>query len=259
MNSLYNYINNVKKVDAHIHLFNHKEFIPAQTEYEMYVAFGDVEFDTEETLHKKYYEFMDGIADNIIPLCTGRTIDEIAQIYKKHSDKFKGFGEIKMYSKYQDKEVNYKKISLLRDVCKLSKESGNKPIYFHWDVETIKDVTKIVKVIKDYPSIKFVWCHCGMWDGGDNDFIFNQVRQAAMDCGNLWLDVSYTALNYFADKCLLKITQLPLDRVIVGSDLNMKIFSKKHSPKEIIIIYDKMKQVREFVNSDMNVKKLFGV
>ena len=259
MKSLYDYIKDNKTIDAHVHLFNHIEFIPSQDEYDMCVGFGDIEFDTDMPLSTMYNKFMKELPDNVIPLCTGRNIEEITKIYNKYPKKFKGFGEIKLYSKYQDNDVNFKKISFLRDVCRLSKENGNKPIYFHWNVESNKDIIKIVKVIKDFPSIPFIWCHCGMWEGGDLDFIFSQIRQVAMENSNLWLDISYDALKYFINGHIFKITQLPLDRVVIGSDLNMKSFGPNHSQKEITEIYNNMKSLRQFVNSDLNVKKLFGV
>ena len=73
---------------------------------------------------------------------------------------------------------------------------------------------------------------------------------------NLWLDISYKSLDYFTLNPL-KLYNLPMDRMIIGSDLNNKIFGPNHTDQEISSVESKVTQLRSIIPSDKNISSLF--
>ena len=70
------------------------------------------------------------------------------------------------------------------------------------------------------------------------------------DFDNLWVDVTWKAFDYFYSNPL-KINQLDLSRVILGSDQNR--LSKKEN------INSKFDEGFCYINSDRNIKRLFNI
>ena len=105
-----------------------------------------------------------------------RTIEDIKTIYEKYPKIIKGFGELKCYNEYKGEKVPYKKISFVRQVCRYSMDNGNLPVYLHWDICDEKDVQKLSKLLRDYPTVPVVLCHCGM-NETNQSYAYTQVCQ----------------------------------------------------------------------------------
>ena len=257
MISLSNYLQQIPTVDGHIHLFNYTDFVESPLKFDKQVCFMDVEFDKEGNAEEAYDRFIKEKYNSRkhILLCTAQDPADIASIFKNHKNSFQGFGELKLYDKYQDQEVPYKKISYLRTICKLSAENGNLPVYVHWELTSDSHIKFFENVLKSYPQVPIVLCHCGM-NGENNADAYYQCQRLAQTYDNLWLDISYVALDYFA-KEPMKLCNLPMNKLIVGSDLNNKIFGPNHVPEDIEHISRNLDVVRSHINSDKNICNLF--
>lgn len=257
MISFSRYLQQTPTVDAHIHLFNVKNPIKYNSNYDKLVGFMDIEYDTKGDEVAAYDWFIEKYYDKNkhILLATASSPENVIKIFEKHKNVIKGFGELKLYDKYQDKEVPYKKISILRSVCKLSTDNGNLPVYVHWELTNDRDVKSLENTLKAYPSVPIVLCHCGM-NGENDEFSMWQCQKLSYMYSNLWLDISYKSLDYFTLNPL-KLYNLPMDRMIIGSDLNNKIFGPNHTDQEISSVESKVTQLRSIIPSDKNISSLF--
>lgn len=266
MENLYTYLNKELDVvwDGHIHVFNSTKQLPDLNfgSGKKVVAFMDLEYDKKNLKVVKSYEnfITNHYNDSMILLATGTTIEEIKTIYEKYSDIIKGFGELKCYDEYLGEKVPYKKISFVRQVCEYSRSVGRLPVYLHWDVKDGSDVKKLNNLLRDYPDIPIVLCHCGMCDGNET-FAFTQVCQMMMSHNNLWVDISYTAMDFFQSHIML-LNQLHWDRVVLGSDINNKLYGKNHNTEaELSAIYDKMNILQHYMkgsfSNEKNIRNLF--
>lgn len=267
MKDLYSYLNNIEKEswDGHIHLFNSAKILSINTPYKKMVGFMDLEYNRKNLNVKKSYDnYIEKYINNsVILLATATNIEDIKSIYEKHSKVIKGFGELKCYDEYRGEKVPYKKISFVRQVCKFSKTNGCLPVYVHWDINTPRDVEKIQGVLKTYPEVPLVLCHCGM-SNENHSYAFTQVSQMMKLYRNLWVDISYTAVNFFKDRLML-LNQLDWNRVILGSDMNNKIFvnHKDEAERTIYIngIYNSIDILHNYMkgsfSNEENIKKLF--
>lgn len=258
---LFESVNDSEWWDGHIHLFNHKEPINKPKELTHVVGFMDLEYDKSNIDPIKSYDeyIKNHYNGSTILLATGITSEEIKEIFEKHKSVIKGFGELKCYDTYMGEDVPYKCISMVRDICRLSRDNGNLPIYLHWDVNDDKDIKKISKVLTDYPSVPIVLCHCGMTDT-NKDFSCTNVADLQKKFTNLWVDVSYIAMQHFHNN-IMQLFQYDLDRVILGSDLNNKIFSKNHTEDERSNILSMFRDVllKSHINNKLNINKLFKI
>jgi hypothetical protein len=92
----------------------------------------------------------------------------------------------------------------------------------------------------------------------NKDYAYKESYRLASKYDNLWLDVSYTALDYFSEKPM-NLFNFPNDRIIMGSDLNNKIYGENHDfEKEYNEICRKMNIIYKFVNTDKNISNLFN-
>lgn len=250
------------KIDSHIHTFNHKKPInlPENYDYDIKICFMDIEYDDIQNInftdsYKNYIESSHNEKD--ILLATGKNIEDIKQLLEKFPNMFKGFGELKLYDNYNGKRINNKKISFLKEVCQLSSKNGNLPIYVHWELDGESDVKKIKSVLEKYPNIPIILCHCGFSKNDDlKSYSYIQICQLMKSYDNLWVDISYEALDYFS-KNILKLFNLQLNRVIVGTDINNKLLNKENCQDLINIILDKSNIIRSYINSDKNTEELF--
>ena len=246
-------------IDSHIHLFNHNGPIPKTLTFDKYIGFIDIEFNNYPNIVEAYDNFIKEHydSDKHILLATAVMPEDIAAIFNKHKDIIKGFGELKLYDKYMGEKVPYKKISILRYVCELSNKNGNLPVYVHWELETNRDVELFENVLKKYRNVPIVLCHCGM-NGDNNLFAHSQCIRLQHEYSNLWVDVSYKALDHYSENPM-KLYNLMTDRIIIGSDLNTKIFGPNHEESEVLEIFKKLRILRSYINCDRNVKHLFGL
>lgn len=251
--------------DGYVHLFNSKQSLPEYDfgEVGKRVGFMDLEYDRKNLrIVQSYDRFIENdYNESIILLATGTTIEDIKTIYEKYPKIIKGFGELKCYDEYKGEKVPYKKISFVRQVCRYSMDNGNLPVYLHWDVCDEKDVQKLSKLLRDYPTVPVVLCHCGM-NETNQSYAYTQVCQMMMSYNNLWIDISYTAMDFFASHIML-LNCLHWDRVVLGSDINNKLYGKNHNTEaELNTIYDKMNILLTYMkgsfSNEKNIKNLFG-
>lgn len=264
MENLYTYLNGSSEDDwdGHIHLFNSSKELPEYDFNQKAVGFMDLEYDRKNlNVVKSYERFIDKhYNNNIILLATGTTIEDIKTIYGKYPKIIKGFGELKCYDEYLGEKVPHKKISFVRQVCKFSHSVGSLPVYLHWDIKDDSDVKKINHILEDYPDIPLVLCHCGMCEGNES-FAFTQVCQMMLSHSNLWVDISYTAMDFFTSHIML-LNCLHWDRVVLGSDINNKIYGPNHNTEaELNSIYGKMSILRTYMkgsfSNEKNIRNLF--
>lgn len=260
---IYKKFNNI---DGHIHLFNHESIIDDSklkydNEYKR-AGFIDIEFDNIDKFNfvENYSNYIKNHYDSNkdILLATATTIEDIKTIYIKFPNIIKGFGELKCYDEYRGKPVNYKQIKLVRQVCELSQKVGNLPVYVHWEINDKKDLNKIENVIKKYPSVPIILCHCCMNDN-NQEYAYNCCIKLMNMYSNVWIDISYTALNFFVNNPM-RLYNLRLDRVFIGSDVNIKLFGPNHDfEKEYNEICNKLIILDKYINSGSNLKKLFNI
>lgn len=251
--------------DGHIHLFNSKQTLPEHDfgEVGKRVGFMDLEYDRKNLqVVKSYEKFIENdYNDNIILLATGTTIEDIKTIYEKYPQIIKGFGELKCYDEYLGNKVPYKKIAFVRQVCRYSTNNGSLPVYLHWDILNEKDVQKISKLLRDYPTVPIVLCHCGM-NENNQSYAYTQVSQLMKQYQNLWVDISYNAMWYLGNYIML-LDGLDRNKIILGSDINNKMFGKSHDPEvELTQIRLKLDIIEGYLGRDrneMNISRLFNI
>lgn len=261
MKPLHSYIENklAQKTtlwDGHYHAFSHRGPNKMNTT-EFKVGFADIELDCLNE-----YKDIPALYDRMMPKCngidrwlaTGLTIDDIKKIYRNHPD-IAGFGELKLYDEFKGKPVNFKKISFAREVCKFSTECGNLPVYIHYELNDSTNIGAIDKLLRDFPDVPIVLCHCGM-SQKNHEYAFAAARKLSYEHGNLWLDLSWDAADYLAYNPLL-VTQLPQDRIFWGSDSSPRLVDHgfiSATPEDI----DRWRTaIKPYMNSDRNLKALF--
>lgn len=267
MKTLWNYINSINTYDydAHIHLFDHENTIfdiyTPKTKY--LIGFADIDLNDINKYNGKmldlYKNYIDKYYnDNQILLATAMNVEEIISIYEAFPNIIKGFGELKMYNSYMGKDLPYKKISFLKKLCSyICKFNLSTPIYIHYSLTNDKDVQMIGNILKAYPNVKIVLCHCGMKKNNNNDFSYYSVINLMEKYSNLYVDISCVGLYYFS-KNPYKITNLDTNRVLLGTDFNIKYFEHENDvTMKDEEIYNNILVLNKFVNSDHNVKKLF--
>lgn len=267
MKNLYDYIREpVMKIDGHFHSFNHKVEIDLVSGYGKAVTFMDLEYDKKNlTPIKSYDRFIENKYNSYkhILLATGTNIDEIKEIYNKHKDKIRGFGELKCYDKYLGVSVPYKKISFVNQVCRFSKSVGCLPVYVHWEINNESDLKHFERTLNIYNDVPIVLCHCGMNDE-NQAYAYTQVCQLMRTHQNLWVDLTYTASNFFSNNVMLLDT-LDKNRIILGSDVNIKIFGKKHdTEEELNLIKSQQETIENYLGcnkskSNNNIYRLFSM
>ena len=223
----------------------------------------DIEFNKLKKInvsdaYKRYIE-NDYNKNTDILLATGVTIEDIKKVYNTYPKIIKGFGELKCYDLYKDEKLPFKKMNFVRQVLKFSEENGCKPVYVHWELNNTNDLTRLSNTIKDYSHIPIVLCHFGINDY-NMDFAVNAAAQLQREHGNLWLDMSFTATEYFA-KNLMMLSNFDYSRIIVGTDYNNRIFTDDFTDEDRANVINKLNTVVNYlrINNSENLKKLFGI
>lgn len=235
--------------DGHVHLFSHRG--PLEHNCAPCVGFADIELDHLDEykdlpgMYRKYMDKFKGVRW----LATGMDINQIKEVAEALGDRCAGFGELKLYDVFKDKEVPYKRISLAREVCRYSQKKGNLPVYIHYELTNLNCVARFENLLKDFPEVPIVLCHCGMNEKESPEFAWNQCGRMVRTYSNLYLDLSWAAAKYLSTNPFL-LTQLPPDRCFWGSDFSPRL--EKHgyisaTPKEIHRWRD---AITPFINSD---------
>lgn len=207
-----------------------------------------------------YYEqFIDNQYDNksMILLASSTTAQEMIDIHKRWPKIIKGFGEIKCYDKWNNKPLKLKGLMQYWDVFKYAGEM-HLPVYIHYSLNSPIDVMRLSKCLERFPQTTFVLCHCGMDEFQENlNETFYRTITLMQKYSNLWCDISYVALKWFAQNPMI-LQQLPQDRIILGSDINPTMYNILKEPKsteQSIVNYVKI--IDPFIHSDFNIGKLF--
>lgn len=230
-----------------------------------YVCFGDYSIRHIEDYNGKMCDYYDNFIKNHhnsshILLACAPTIEEMIDIYESNKGVIKGFGEVKIHKIYEGEDYNSLNINDLRRLCKYSSVHNNLPIYIHYTLSNSHYIKNLKNTLSKYPKVPIVLCHCGMEKGCDLDKIFYIVTKLQKEHSNLWVDVSYDALEYFKNNPM-KLSNLCLNRCILGSDLNPQIFHSENikDPKNFCdncyIDYERTKKY--MIGSDNNINRLF--
>lgn len=269
MEKLYSYIK-PSYWDGHIHLFNHEGILQSKipTTFTHLVGFMDVvfsELDNYKTTSQVVGYYKNFIEENKIKqdvtlLATGTTAKQALDVYKKFPNIIKGFGEFKCYDEYTNSKTGeveklpFGNLDWIRPVFEFDLPL-RLPIYIHWDLKTDKKFDGLDNLLSDFSTIPVVLCHCGMCKKGDNEKVWERVISLMEKHTNLWVDISYTAFNFFLENPM-RITMLP-NRVFLGSDINQSL-RKLQGKIGVENEYSKFKQLTPYIPySTNNIKSLF--
>lgn len=245
--------------DGHYHAFSHRGVNRCPDDGRLKVGFADIELDCVNE-----YKDIPALYDRMMPKCpnvgvwlaTGLTIEDIKEIYKRHPEDIKGFGELKLYDEFKGKPVKFKRISFAREVCKFSESVGNLPVYIHYELNEPLNVRAMDKLLTDFSDVPIVLCHLGM-SSRNQDFAFGAAKMLAAKHGNCWLDISWDACDYLAYNPML-ITQLPQDRIFWGSDTSPRLEAHDYKTADIPTIELWASKVNKYMHSDRNIRSLFA-
>lgn len=244
-------------IDGHRHLFDKDGCVPFDNSTKI-VGFCDIEpkyIDSYKSTIKYYEDFIKNhYNENITLLATSLDEEEMIEMHKKWPDIIKGFGEVKCYKEWKGVELKLDRLSKYWKMFKYAGEN-NLPVYIHYSLNTEKEVKKFENILKRFPNTIFVLCHCGMDEWTNNDFCHHTLTNLLYKYKNLIIDISFKAMDYYSDNPL-KITQLSLDRVFIGTDenrisLERKGFKRTENDIKKWHIFD------GFIKSDKNLNKLF--
>lgn len=278
MNTLYNTINLINKrntndirIDGHIHLFDSDDNIVDKIEYtsfDKFIGFIDIEpkyMDKYKDVSNIYENFIKNHYDSNkhILLVSGTSIENIIDTYNKHPNIYKGFGELKCYDYFKGEKIGLKSTKLIKDVCEFSSKVGNLPVYIHFSLTKKEYVKRLKNILKIYPNVPIVLCHCGMEERYnyinniihyDNDDIYKILIELMKQYSNLWVDLTFTAAKFFIEKPFL-MYNLDRDRIIIGTDLNPISINKNYTNKNI----GDYNILSVYCNNTGNIYKLFNL
>ncbi len=243
--------------DAHTHLFDGSESCPELMfpESKLTVAFSDIRFSDPDSYgydmtSLAYDRFISKdypkIKDKVVLLATAPSAEEAISIYENHKDVIKGFGEFKCYdwSESQEEKLPFGNLKWIEPVLEYDIDK-KLPIYIHFDLLGDKRVRDFERILKKYPGIPIVLCHCGMNRCIDNYGALEVLSRLMKEYPDLWADISFEALSFFAaDKNAIR--RLKKDRILLGSDLNPVI--KKWPPQESRVVIGSIATNMEVVN-----------
>lgn len=250
-------------IDGHVHMFSHRGEITDDVKETMSgikIAFADIEYDHVKEynlpeLYKKY-----AAMKNAYWLATGTSMEDVETIYNILMESGVGcfgFGELKLYDKFNGQDIPYKKISFAREVCKFSEDHKQLPVYIHYELTNIREAAAFERLLKDFPDVPIILCHCGM-NGDNNEFAWNQCARLSTIYANLWFDISWDAAKFIYHNPLI-ITQLPADRCFWGSDICPRMIAHDYPSYTLTDLYRWRDTVCRMINSDRNLCKLFKI
>lgn len=229
-------------IDSHVHLFDKDGYLyeynpPIPYNISHVVGFLDIEpkyiNEYKDKCLNYYFSFINSEYyddSQIILLATGVDAKEIISIHSAFPNVIKGFGELKCYDYNRDKseKLPYKNIEWVSEIAEYSSTVGNLPIYIHYTINSEQSIADINNLCNKYPNIPFVLCHCGMDEFNlHTNYDRNQTYFAVLNLmkkhKNLWVDISYKAMDYFLDKPEL-IKNIDSSRLLIGSDINPALY-----------------------------------
>lgn len=261
-------------MDGHIHLFDHRGPLvwKMPKQIKTVVGFMDIVFShldlykTSRQVEEYYTNYIMGDKGKCeeILLATGTTAEQAINVYKKFPRVIKGFGEFKCYDEYINGETGetiklpFGNLDWIYPVFNFD-ITLKLPIYIHYDIRGQKRYNDLDELLSQYPDIPVVLCHCGMSDRNkDNNESYIKVLDLMSKHPNLYVDISYTAMNFFLENPQ-KIFMLPPQRVILGSDIN-PVLRKSKGPIGVENEYTKFNKISGFVpGNDKTICGLFNI
>lgn len=264
MNSLYESILKNEMVDGHIHLFDHEGIINQDLidSSKRCVCFSDISFRyIDEYKGDKMLMLYDDFINNYydptkhILLATGENAEDIISIYNKYPNIIKGFGELKCYSEYMHGRLPYGNVEWIKPVLEFNR-SLKLPVYIHYNLENLERTVSFANLLKEY-DFPIVLCHCGMFDECDYDLIHDTLIDLMKSRDNLYVDISYTAVDYYLNN-VEKLLEFDNKRVIIGTDINFVIDRTMDNPIEYSLkLYDNFYKLHRFGNFNIAIKNIF--
>lgn len=242
METLYNYISYINKkydltiIDCHTHMFGKGKILTYPHEYPINGKISMVENSIahpDRSLFddfKSYINFGE-VTDKNKLLCVGKDAEETIKIYNTFKSKISGFGEIKCYKRGVNSHGDIIEIydtSILQAVI-----NKGLPVFIHWDLDGKHD-EELYEIIKSNPNTKFVLCHAGIGELTNPDKSFKTAARYQSKLTNLWLSISWVALDYFIkddfQSATNKLSMIPIpDHVLVGTDFNPEMNNRNIS------------------------------
>ena len=269
MKTLYSYINNIKLIDGHIHLFDHSGTImdnkyyktTIYNQFDKIVGFMDIDYENLDKYNLanvvKYYDnfiskYYD--QDKMILLATGTNVETMIEVYKKYPHIIKGFGELKCYNYYKDIELSYGNLQWFEELCEFNKELCL-PIYIHWYVYNNERFNELCKLISKYPNIPFVLCHFGVSPKRNFKKQYEFVKSLLLIYDNLYVDISYKVVENFIE--CPELAKLFCSRLLIGTDINLK--STRHNNN--VDIFKKNLKLYNMLNlnTEKTLKNIFCI
>jgi len=166
--------------------------------------------------------------------------------------KFDAIGEVKVnkhFKSLDDKEYSYYNCDVLNTALPFEK-----PIFIHFDLyDKTGDI--LDTILTRNANNKIVLCHCGMNDLDDQKKAFEYAIKLQSKHPNLWLEISWVALEYFIQHPLeLNRFENP-DRVLVGVDMSRAM---EKSDKDINKLYDDFRKLYKHFNVEQSLSNLFA-
>lgn len=268
MQTLSQYITQTR-IDGHIHLFDHSGVIDTSlinTSYKC-VCFADIAFRylskyKGDSIIKYYDDFIHNHYDpqKHILLATGIDAATIIKLYKKYPQFIKGFGELKCYDRWKEGELPYGNLEWIRPVLEFNK-ALNLPVYIHFNLDSTDHRNEFEDLLKQYSSIPIVLCHAGMVGNKSiNDEIHMFVLELLKTYNNLYVDLSTLKTRGYYLSNTNKLLQLPVNRVIIGSDINPIAKEVLPNPERFSKqCYAQLNKLSKFASYQSNIDKLFNV
>ena len=194
---------------------------------------------------KPYFEENEEMLEQYPFLVVGCDSKETLELYNKYQNCF-GVGEIKVYKMFYpetepDNVTEFEDKQFLIDILE---SNINKPIFIHYDLN-IDNVDWLDNILTTHKDKVIVLCHCGMSKMFNIERAFELSRMLQQKHSNLFLDVSWIALDYFV-RSKHKLSNLDNCRLLYGSDNNR--FNQEY--------YDKMVKISKYINNNLNLEIL---
>ena len=94
----------------------------------------------------------------------------------------------------------------------------------------MQKIEEFNQLFKDY-NFPIVLCHCGMYDDCVNDLIHETLVELMNTYNNLYVDISYSAVDFYLNKPE-RLLEFDNKKVIIGTDINPVIYRQMNNPTE---------------------------
>jgi len=162
-------------------------------------------------------------------------ISHVERIYEKYPKMWRGIGEVMcrhddLTSLLQDKECptpNHSAMDAIYEFC-IEKDL---PILIHHNADKVNDedityayVHEVKEVLEKFPTLKFVWVHCGVSRRVHEENHHEMIDQLMSEHKNLRVDISWVVWeeviceNGVPKQVWIDLIQKHNERVMIGSD-----------------------------------------